>query len=150
VLQLLATLVPGVAAGLRLGGRGFTLAADAALASVEPLDAVGKAFRDSLGPALAGIGVPSASLPHRHLWDALQGMGVPGIVGPRPARFDGLYVITGVDLTVTYPFGPLGTRLTADGARLVAASDEAERLEPELRAAGRGLNQAASAIDGQP
>ena len=151
LLRLLATLMPGLTAGLRTGARGFDVSADAAHAAIDPLRQTGAALRDTLGPALKQIQVPDAGLQTTLLWDALHDAHL--VPSHRPGAFDNIYVITNAQLGTSNPFdGPdsLGDQVTAAGSQLYADGDRAVTLEADLRLAAGGLRAAATALDGQP
>ena len=151
LLRLLGLLLPALPAGLRAGARGFDVAADVTHAAIDPLHTTGAALRDTLGPAVQTIPVPSVRLPVRTLWDALHDARL--VHGAKPDWFPNLWVLNGVDLGTTNPFdgpGALGTRLTDAGRDLDAASTRSRTLETDLRTAGAGLRSVASALDGQP
>lgn len=151
LLRLLATLMPGLTAGLRTGARGFDVSADAAHAAVDPLRQAGATLRDTLGPALKQIAVPNASLQTTLLWDALHDAHL--VPGARPGAFDNIYVVTNADLGTSNPFdgpGSLGEQVTTAGSQLYADAYRAVTLETDLRLAAGGLRAAATALDGRP
>lgn len=149
--RLLALLIPGLAAGLRTGAKGFDVSAIAAHAAIGPLHTTGLALRDTLGPALQQIQVPKAALPTTLLWDVLHDHHI--VHGTRTHSWDNLYVVTGAQLETQPLFdGPdgLGTKVTDAGGQLYAGGDRAAVLETDLRKAAGGLRAAATTLDGQP